>query len=45
MVMLKIGDQELQEAVLEYNHLFSINDEERGEIDLIQLSIDMGDTS
>ena len=41
--MLTIGDPELQEVLLEYHHLFSVDEEERGETDLIQLSIDTGE--
>ena len=43
--MLTIGDSELQEVLLEYHHLFSVDEEERGETDLIQLSIDTGEAS
>ena len=43
--MLTIGDSELQEVLLEYHHLFSVDEEERGETDLIQLSINTGEAS
>ena len=43
--MLTVGDTRLQEALLEYHHLFSLDEEERGETDLIQLSIDTGEAS
>ena len=43
--MLTIGDSDLQEVLLEYHHLFSVDEEERGETDLIQLSIDTGEAS
>ena len=38
--MLTIGDLELEEALLEYHHLFSLDEEERGETDIIQMNID-----
>ena len=43
--MLTVGDTGLQEALLEYHHLFSLDEEERGETNLIQLSIDTGEAS
>ena len=36
---------ELQEVLLEYHNLFSVGDEEQGETDLIQLSIDIWEAS
>ena len=32
--ILTVGDPELQEALLEYHHLFSLGEEERGETQL-----------
>ena len=43
--MFTVGDPGLQEALLEYHHLFSLDEEERGETDLIQLNIDTGEAS
>ena len=41
--ILTIGDPGLQELLMDYHHLFSVEEEERGETDLVQLSIDTGD--
>ena len=43
--MIKIEDPELQEVILQYHHLFSVDEEERGEMDLVQLTIDTGEAS
>ena len=43
--MIKIEDPELQEVILQYHHLFSVDEEERGETDLVQLTIDTGEAS
>ena len=43
--MLTVEDPGLQEALLEYHHLFSLDEEERDETDLIQLNIDTGEAS
>ena len=43
--ILTTGDSELQEVLLEYHQLFSVDKEGRGETDLIQLSIDTGEAS
>ena len=43
--MLTVRDPELQEALLEYHHLFGLDEEEQGETDLIQLNIDTGEAA
>ena len=43
--MLTVGDPELQEVLLEYHHLFSLDEEERGETDIIQMNIDTGEAA
>ena len=43
--MLSVGNTELQQMLLDHHHLFSIGDDDRGETDLIQLTIDTGNAT
>jgi len=41
--MLKIGDAGLKEMLMGHHHLFSVEEDERGETDLVQFGIDTGE--
>ena len=43
--LCKEGSEQLSKLLVEYHNIFSVNDDEHGETDLVEFKIDTGDAS